>query len=98
SWSRYYERAALGAREREVLWRHALGTIAIDIPLMLTFFLLLATRSGLPQQRQSFERLNRARTRSGKPPLLEHIDVRAPLFDELRSVAPDDSDGGRRGP
>jgi hypothetical protein len=51
SWSRYYEEAALEPGASDVLWRHALGTIAIDIPVVLAFFLLLATRSGLPQQR-----------------------------------------------
>jgi hypothetical protein len=98
SWSRYYQQAALGRREREVLWRHALGTIAIDIPLLLAFFLLLATRSGLPQQRQSFERLNRSRLKCGKAPLLEHIDVRAPLLPEFRSPSTEGTQSGRRSP
>jgi hypothetical protein len=98
SWSRYYDEAVLEPRESDVLWRHALGTVAIDIPLVLAFFLLLATRSGLPQQRQSFERLNRSRLKSGKAPLLDHIDVRAPLLPEFRSAGSEDSDSGRRSP
>jgi hypothetical protein len=98
SWARYYDGAALEPRESEVLWRHALGTIAIDIPLLLAFLLLLATRSGLPQQPQSFERLNRARRRSGKAPLLDHIDVRAPLFPEFRPTGSEGVDSGRRTP
>lgn len=96
SWSQYYEEAALEAAARDVLWRHALGTIAIDIPVILAFFLLLATRSGLPQQRQSFERLNRSRIKSGKVPLLDHIDVRAPLLPPYRPASSDESDSGRR--
>jgi hypothetical protein len=98
SWSRYYEAAALEPRASEVLWRHALGTIAIDIPVALAFFLLLATRSGLPQQRQSFERLNRSRIKSGKAPLLDHIDVRAPLLPEYRTANFGESASGRRRP
>jgi len=98
SWSRYYEQAALEPREAEVLWRHALGTIAIDIPLVLAFLLLLGVRSGLPQQRQSFERLNRSRLKAGKAPLLDHIEVRAPLLPEFRSAGSEDSDSGRRSP
>jgi hypothetical protein len=98
SWSRYYDEAALEPRESEALWRHALGTIAIDIPLVLAFLLLLATRSGLPQQRQSFERLNRSRLKSGKAPLLDHIDVRAPLFPEFRSAGSQESHGSRCSP
>jgi hypothetical protein len=66
SWARYYGEAALDPHESEALWRHALGTIAVDIPPALAFLLLLATRSGLPQQHQSFERLNRSRLKSGK--------------------------------
>lgn len=98
SWSRYYEQAALGLHESEALWQHALGTIAIDIPLVLAFLLLLATRAGLPQQHQSFERLNRSRLKCGKTPLLDHIDVRAPLLPEFRPAAADDPNGGRRSP
>jgi hypothetical protein len=98
SWARYYDEAALEPHQSEALWRHALGTIAVDIPLALAFLLLLATRSGLPQQRQSFERLNRSRLKSGKAPLLDHIDVRAPLFPEFRSTGAEDSESGRRRP
>jgi hypothetical protein len=98
SWSRYYEAAALEPRASDVLWRHALGTIAIDIPVVLAFFLLLSTRSGLPQQRQSFERLNRSRIKSGKAPLLDHIDVRAPLLPEYRTASSDEWQSGRRSP
>jgi hypothetical protein len=98
SWSEYYHGARLEARASEALWRHSLGTIAIDIPVVLAFFLLLATRSGLPQQRQSFERLNRSRVKLGKAPLLEHVDVRAPLLPDYRSEGTDEPESVRRGP
>ncbi|HUO20487.1 MAG TPA: hypothetical protein VMU44_12005 [Steroidobacteraceae bacterium] len=80
SWSQYYAQAALSAGVRAALWRHVVGTIALDIPMLLTFFLLLATRSGLPQRVQTRARLNRQRRGSGRPPLLEHIEVGAPLL------------------
>src|SRR5579862_1251667 len=98
SWSRYYGGAALEPGAIDVLWRHSLGTIAIDIPMALAFFLLLATRSGLPQQRQSFERLNRSRIKLGKALLLDHIDVRAPLLPEYRPGKSDEPNGARRSP
>jgi len=98
SWSRYYRCAALEPGAIDLLWRHSLGTIAIDIPVVLAFFLLLATRSGLPQLPQSFERLNRSRTKLGKAPLLDHIEVRAPLLPEYRSAKSDEPDGSRRRP
>ena len=79
SWSDYYAQAALAPRAQEALWRHALGTIALDVPLVLAFLLLLATRTGLPQSPQRFARLNRARALAGKAHLLDHIEVSAPL-------------------
>jgi hypothetical protein len=87
SWSEYYGSAALTAELRCGLWRHAVGTIAMDIPMLLTFFLLLATRSGLPQSAQSLEHLNRRRLKCGKAPLLEHIEVRSPVLPEYRDCA-----------
>ena len=84
SWSEYYGSAGLSGELSVALWRHAVGTIAMDIPMLLTFFLLLATRSGLPQRAQTFEHLNRRRRQRGKTPLLEHIEVHAPLLPEYR--------------
>src|SRR6202034_139719 len=46
SWQDYYERAQLTSVQAAELYRRALGTIAIDIPVLLAFFLLLATRPG----------------------------------------------------
>lgn len=98
SWAEYYGRAALSREQRAALWRHAVGDIALDIPMLLTFFLLLATRSGLPQRPQSFERLNRRRLQSGKAPLLDHIEVHAPLLPEYRDAARGEPRTTRLGP
>jgi len=80
SWEQYYASAALTRELRFDLWRHAVRTIAMDVPMLLAFFLLLATRNGLPQHAQTFERLNRRRLRGGKAPLLDHIEVRVPML------------------
>jgi hypothetical protein len=85
SWQDYYERAQLTSVQATALVRHALGTIAIDIPVLLAFFLLLATRPGLPRRPLMLERLNKARARSGKAALLEQIEVFAPLLSEYKS-------------
>jgi hypothetical protein len=82
SWQIYYEKARLTPAQAAALSHHALGTIAIDIPVILAFFLLLATRPGLPRRPLMLERLNRARARSGKAALLEQIEVFAPLLPE----------------
>lgn len=84
SWHEYYARAGLTSAQASAVTHHALGTIAIDIPVLLTFFLLLAARPGLPRRPLMLERLNRVRTKSGKAALLEQIEVTAPLLSELK--------------
>lgn len=85
SWQDYYERGQLTAVQANAISHHALGTIAIDIPVLLAFFLLLATRPGLPRRPVMLERLNRARAKSGKAALLEQIEVFAPLLPQYKS-------------
>jgi hypothetical protein len=80
TWSQYYASGLLSPEQRSALWRHAVSTVAMDVPMLLAFFLLLATRNGLPQRAQTFARLNRRRLRGGKAPLLEHIEVRVPML------------------
>jgi len=82
TWAEYYANSALAPEQRDAVARHALGTIAMEIPLLLTFFLLLATRPGLPRRPIILERINRARVRSGKTALLAHMEVFAPLIPE----------------
>ena len=53
--------------------------MAFDMPMILALFLLFAAKDGLQRRPADLERLNRARCRSGKRALLEHIEVRAPI-------------------
>lgn len=96
SWQVYYERAQLTSVQAVALSRHALGTIAIDIPVLLAFFLLLATRPSLPRRPLMLERLNQARARSGKAPLLDQVEVCAPLLPEYKSAGVGGSEISRR--
>jgi hypothetical protein len=96
SWQHYYERAQLTSVQATALTHHALGTIAIDIPVLLAFFLLLATRPGLPRRPLMLERLNKARARSGKAALLEQIEVSAPLLPEYKPGGSSGSEASRR--
>jgi hypothetical protein len=98
SWSEYYGDARLSSELSFALWRRAVGTIAMDIPMLLAFFLLLATRTGLPQRPQALERLNLRRRQSGKAPLLDHIEVTAPVLPEYRDYRRGASVAFRRGP
>jgi hypothetical protein len=96
SWQDYYERAQLSTVKAATVSHHALGSIAIDIPVVLAFFLLLATRPSLPRRPLMLERLNRARAKSGKAPLLEQIEVFAPLLPEFKSRCSGYSGASRR--
>jgi hypothetical protein len=87
SWQDYYERGHLTSAESAAVTHYALGTIAISIPVVLAFFLLLSTRPGLPRRPLMLERLNQARARSGRTALLEQIEVSAPLLPEYASEA-----------
>jgi hypothetical protein len=99
SWSEYYGRPGLAEDVGSAVWRHTLGTIAADIPMLLAFVLLLTARSGLPHRLSDCERLNRARQRSGKAALLNHIQVRAPLLPEyVHQQGVEQQRGSRRGP
>ena len=84
SWQDYYDGGQLTAMQTAAVSHHALGSIAIDIPVVLAFFLLLSTRPNLPRRPLMLERLNRARSKSGKARLLDQIEVFSPLLPEYR--------------
>lgn len=80
SWDAYYQQARCSPASKQAIARHALGTIAADIPVLLAFLLLLGIRSGVSHRPQSFARLNRSRAKAGKIPLLDHVEVRSPVL------------------
>jgi hypothetical protein len=98
SWREYYDRAALSEPERDAVKHHALGTSAINMPVILAFLLLLGTRTGLPRRTETFARLNRAREKAGKSPLLEHVEVSCPLMARADRADAGDGLATRRGP
>jgi hypothetical protein len=96
TWQDYYGRASLTPEQTAAVHRESLGTIAIEIPVLLAFLLLLITRPGLPRRPLMLERLNRARAKSGKSALLEQIEVFAPLLPEYKSGISSEFDTFRR--
>jgi hypothetical protein len=84
SWDAYYKQARCSQATKQAITRHALSTIATDIPVLLAFLLLLGVRSGVSHRPQSFTQLNRSRARSGKLPLLDHVEVHAPVLPAYR--------------
>ena len=75
TWLDYYQRYARSTQaRREVLLRN-LSTVATDLPVVIAFAMLLNARGGVDLRQSDLARLNRARSRHGKPPLLDHIEV-----------------------
>lgn len=79
-WAAYYRDRCASDGTREAVLRHNLATCAFDPPMLFAFMLMLSARDALPQRTIAVDKLNRARSRAGKPPLLEHIEVSAPLY------------------
>jgi hypothetical protein len=79
AWAAYYHARCHTEELRAAVLRSSLGGCAFDAPMLMAFFLLLGARDLLPRQEVRHERLNRVRCQDGKPPLLEHIEVSAPL-------------------
>lgn len=99
SWARYYRNAAPGVTHRKAILHQSIGCIALAVPVLLAFFLLLMTRDGLPPHGTRLERLNRARIARGRMPLADHIEVRAPLLAPYRESQVERlSAGARRQP
>ena len=98
SWANYYASARLAVPQQRAIAYHALGTIAIDIPVLLAFFLLLGARGSLPQRPFTLARLNRSRARLGKPLLLDHVEVLSPLPQPYQQPDREPLGVGRRSP
>lgn len=100
-WLQYYQARCFTPQMRQDVWRANLSACAFDPPMLFAFFLMLCARDALPQRVIPVDRLNRSRRRAGKPSLLEHVEVAAPLFAPrpLRPPAnPDSAEIERRSP
>ncbi|HEX8783004.1 MAG TPA: hypothetical protein VF764_06525, partial [Steroidobacteraceae bacterium] len=99
AWANYYRAAGLTQSQQLQVLREVLGTVAFDMPMLLALFLLFAAKDGLQHRAADLERLNRARRRSGKRALLEHIEVRVPIVAGYQCPAsPATNANRRRGP
>src|SRR6202789_883239 len=94
SWDAYYQQARCSLASKQAIARHALGTIAADIPVLFAFLLLLGIRSGVSHRPQSFARLNRSRARAGKMALLDNVEVHSHILAPHRFI---DDDGDKMG-
>jgi len=98
AWQRYYQRVATDAAVRAEVTRRSLAAVALDVPMLLALFLLMAVRAQLVHHPVDPLRVNAKRTRLGKTPLLEHIEVSAPLFAQAERCHDDRGGHPRRGP
>ena len=79
-WAAYYRSRCDTTEALDAVLRGNLATCAFDPPMLFAFMLLLSAHDSLPQRAIAVDKLNRARRRAGKPALLEHIEVSAPLY------------------
>ena len=97
-WAAYYRTHCETREMRDAVLRGNLATCAFDPPMLFAFLLMLSARSALPQRAIGVDKLNRARHRAGKPPLLEHIEVSAPLYSSSPAGPSAMRGAERRGP
>jgi hypothetical protein len=97
-WAAYYRAAATDSDARRHVLHSSVAAVARDIPMLLGFFLLLTAKDATRSLAVSRAAINRKRLARGRPPLLDHIEVRA----SLEAVRESDSRGaefsGRQSP
>lgn len=98
SWQRYYAGAAIAPDQRRLVVEQLLAAVASDVPMLLALFLLVTLRGSLALDPVSAMRLNAKRLRSGKRPLLDHIEVSSPILAEHARRAAAEVPSSRRGP
>jgi hypothetical protein len=97
-WAAYYRDQCETVEMREAILRSNLANCAFDPPMLFAFLLMLSARSALPCRPVAVDKLNRARQRTGKPLLLEHIEVSAPFYSSSTAGTPATRMPERRGP
>jgi hypothetical protein len=80
SWGAYYRAVAKSDAARGHVVHSSLGSVARDIPVLMAFFLLLASSGALMRRPISRGQLNRKRVLSGKGPLLDHVEASLSIF------------------
>jgi hypothetical protein len=84
AWAEYYRAGCTSATQRASVLRASLATVATDLPVVFALCLLLSSRLRLPERRPDLGRLNRRRRRDGRPALLDHVEVTAPVMSAYR--------------
>jgi len=98
TWLQYYRHCSLSSEERTRVVRDSLATVANDLPVVLALSLLLVAHGGIATTPSSLARLNAKRQRLGRAPLLEHLEVSAPVFSDAPSLGEAAAGTWRRAP
>lgn len=86
SWAEYYAQAVTPNTPELAVLRESLTGIARDVPVLLAFLLLLASREAVAARSVNWDALNRKRARQGRAPLLDHVEASLALQPEIRPV------------
>jgi hypothetical protein len=79
SWAGYYEQAVVGKEQGYRALCDSLTGIARDVPVLIAFLLLLASREAVAVRPVNWDALNHKRARQGRVPLLNHLEARLAL-------------------
>jgi hypothetical protein len=91
AWGLYYRCAALAENQRSAVMRAVLASSAFDASMIFALFLLMAAKDGVQRRVSELARINRARQRAGRTPLLEHVEACLNLRSVADSVEQSDS-------
>ncbi len=94
AWTAYF--AALDANQRRQAMQQCAAITWFDLAFVFAFATVLASRGYIDSQPSDLSRLNRARMKRGKLPLLDHVETRLCLDDRVASLP--DGDGVRNAP
>ena len=74
-WHRYYAQRAKSPDHYRDILRRAVDPLLEDVPFLAVFCLLLSSGNALRQEPADRSRLNMARARRSRPPLLDHVEL-----------------------
>jgi hypothetical protein len=87
-WAEYYQARCDTPELRTRVLHENLSGCAFDGPMLLAFFLLLGAQHLLPRREVILDRLNHQRRKAGRAPLLDHVEVSAPLHAARAPISP----------
>ena len=98
AWAAYYRAAATNSRAQHEVLHTSLSAVAWYPPMILAFLLLLSAKDATRSIPVSRAVINRKRDMNGRPPLLDHIEVRASLDTVQETASGGFEAAGRQSP